>query len=165
MNKTIKSVWIESEEKGAVIGGHAPEDDNSDVIVTLTDNSRYIATFFTYTNIVRLRQKNKRTGGCLNGKYFWASDMILIEKINRDTILSVVKYMIETEDYRVMKRKNELGEHEFAIYEVYYDETGKESGWTDKPLTPTCTSEDNLLHELTIMMEAFKKETLDYDKD
>ncbi len=99
MNKTIKSVWIESEDKGAVIGGHAPDDDNSDVIVTFTDNNRYIATFFTYTNIDRLKRKNERTGECLSGKYFWASDMILIDKINRESILSVINYMIKTEEF------------------------------------------------------------------
>ncbi|HUC83102.1 MAG TPA: hypothetical protein VMR70_19490 [Flavisolibacter sp.] len=99
MNKTIKSVWIESEEKGAVVGGQAPDDDNSDVIVTFTDDSRYIATFFTYTNIERLRRKNEQTGECLSGKYFWASDMVLIDKINRESILSVVGYMIQTEEF------------------------------------------------------------------
>lgn len=64
-----------------------------------------------------------------------------------------------------MKRKNEIGEYEFAIYEVYYDETGNVSGWTENPLTPTCSSEEGLRHELTIMMEAFTEETLDYYKE
>jgi hypothetical protein len=99
MNKIIKSVWIESEEKGAVIGGGAPEDDNSDVVVTFNDNNRYIATFFTYTNIARLRRKNELTGECLDGKYFWASDMVLIDKINRESILSVINYMLEIEEF------------------------------------------------------------------
>ncbi|OQP43450.1 hypothetical protein A4H97_11065 [Niastella yeongjuensis] len=116
MNKPIKSVWIESEEFGAVIEGCAPEDDNSDVIVTFTDNTRYIASFFTYTNIDSLRRKNERSGECLNGKYFWASDMILIDKINKESILSVVDYMIVTgEFYNVFKQLTdnlELQDHE-----------------------------------------------------
>lgn len=99
MNKTIKSVWIESEDKGTVIGGHPPDDDNSDVVVRFTDNSRYIATFFTYTNIERLRRKNEQTGECLNGKYFWGSDMVLIDKIDRKSILSVIDYMLQTEEF------------------------------------------------------------------
>jgi hypothetical protein len=61
MNKAIKSVWIESEELGAIIEGSLPNDDNSDVIVTFNDNTRYIASFFTYTNINRLRRKNEQT--------------------------------------------------------------------------------------------------------
>ena len=105
MNNTIKLVWIESEEKGPIIGGNALEDDNSDVIVTFADSSRYIATFFTYVNIDSLRRKNERTGECLNGKYFWATDMILIDKINRESILSVIDFIIETgEFYNVFRQ-------------------------------------------------------------
>ena len=70
-----------------------------------------------------------------------------------------------TWNYRIMKRRNEIGEYEFAVYEVYYDEGGNLCGWTENPLTPTCLSEDDLRHELTIMMEAFKKETLEYDME
>lgn len=62
-----------------------------------------------------------------------------------------------------MKRKNEIGEYEFAIYEVYYDEAGNVNGWTENPLTPTCSSAEDLHHELTVMMEAFAKGTLDYN--
>lgn len=65
--------------------------------------------------------------------------------------------------YRVMKRENELGEYAFGIYEVYYDESGKINGWTEKSLTPVYASADDLLHELTLMIEpAFQKETLLY---
>jgi hypothetical protein len=66
-------------------------------------------------------------------------------------------------NYRVLKKKNESGEYEFGIYEVYYDDNGNIRGSTEMPLTPTCASEDDLLHELTIMMEALKKDTLDYN--
>ena len=70
-----------------------------------------------------------------------------------------------TWNYRIIKRMTEIGEYEFAIYEVYYDEAGNVSRWTENPLTPNCLSEDALRHELTIMMEAFKKETLEYNKE
>ena len=63
-----------------------------------------------------------------------------------------------------MKRKNELGEQDFAIYEVYYDDMGNVSSWTEKPLTPACPSEEDLLRELSLMTAAFKEKTLDYDK-
>ncbi len=55
----IKSIWIESEEKGVVTKCIFPDNDNSDVIITFTDNRRYVATFFTYRNIEWLRQTNK----------------------------------------------------------------------------------------------------------
>jgi hypothetical protein len=66
-------------------------------------------------------------------------------------------------NYRVMKRKNESGEYEFGIYEVYYDDEGKVNTMTTDSMTPVCPSEEALQHELTIMLEAFKKEILDYD--
>jgi hypothetical protein len=47
-------------------------------------------------NLERLIRKNEQTGECLNGKYFWASNMVLLDKINRESILSVVDYMLQT---------------------------------------------------------------------
>jgi hypothetical protein len=61
-----------------------------------------------------------------------------------------------------MKRLADSGEYEFGIYEVYYDDNGKVNGWTEESMTPTCPSEEGLLHEIEIMKEAFKKETLLY---
>lgn len=105
MKLSFKSIWIESEEKGTVIGGQPLIDDNSDVIVTLKDDSRYVATFFTYANIERLRSKNRQTGECLNGKYFWASDMILIEQIEREEITQVIEHLIKEEEFNQVFRR------------------------------------------------------------
>lgn len=66
-------------------------------------------------------------------------------------------------NYRVMKRKNESGEYEFGIYEVYYDKNGNIESWTENSLTPVCTSEEGLLDELNLMLDAFKKETLPFN--
>jgi len=98
----IKTIWIASEIKFAIIG--IPEEekevnDNSDVIVTFEDGRRYVATFFTYQNIQWLIEKNKRSGECLNGRYFWASDMILVERINRKEITEVIHHLIEEEEF------------------------------------------------------------------
>jgi hypothetical protein len=95
MDKTIKTIWIESEDKGPIIGGQLYTDDNSDVIVTFSDDKNYVATFFTYDNVKTLTEKNKRTGELLGGKYFWASDMILVDRIDRDTIEKVVYDLIK----------------------------------------------------------------------
>lgn len=32
-------------------------------------------------------------------------------------------------NYSVMKRKNESGEYDFGIYEVYYDKNGNVESW------------------------------------
>jgi pyruvate/2-oxoacid:ferredoxin oxidoreductase beta subunit len=60
MEKTIKEIWIESENKGPVTCGQLYSDDNSDVIVTMTDGKKYVATFFTYDNVKTLTEKIKR---------------------------------------------------------------------------------------------------------
>lgn len=99
MQLPIKNIWIESEDKGAIIGGTEEVNDNSDVIVTFDDKSRYVATFFTYDNIEHLRQKNKQTGECLNGRFFWASDMIIIERINRKEIEEIIQHLIKEEEF------------------------------------------------------------------
>jgi hypothetical protein len=99
MGKTIKTIWIESEDNGPIMGGLLNTDDNSDVIVTLTDGKKYIATFFTYHNVKTLTEKNKRTGEQLSGKYFWASDMILVDKVDRDTIEKVIADLIKENSF------------------------------------------------------------------
>ena len=70
MDKIIKTIWIESEDKGPIIGGQLYTDDNSDVIVTTADGKKYVATFVTYDNVKTLTEKNKKTGELLSGKYF-----------------------------------------------------------------------------------------------
>ncbi len=69
------TIWIEAEKWTE--GTLNIYDDNTDVIVQFEDGTRWSATFFTYLNINRLTEKNKKTGECLNGNYFWASNMVL----------------------------------------------------------------------------------------
>lgn len=68
-------------------------DENLDVFVTY-QNKQYVGSFFTYKNIESLIAKNKEWGECLNGRYFWASDMILIEEITPELVREVVVEMI-----------------------------------------------------------------------
>lgn len=87
------TLWIEAEEWAP--GEWITADDNTDVIVTLDDASRWVATFFSYANIHTLTEKNRRTGECLAGAYFWASDMILIDEVSRSRIEEVVHHLIQ----------------------------------------------------------------------
>ena len=107
MKKEIKDIWIESEERGPINGGSAETNDNSDVIVTFSDQCRFVATFFTYQNIEQLRQKNKRTGECLNGKFFWASDMIIVEQIKREEIEQIINHLIIENQFEAIFAKIE----------------------------------------------------------
>ncbi len=99
MERIIKTIWIASESKGPIIGGQLYTDDNSDVIVTFMDGKKYVATFFTYDNVKTLTEKNKTTGELLGGRYFWASDMILVDRIDRGTIEQVINDLIKEKDF------------------------------------------------------------------
>jgi hypothetical protein len=104
MKLEITDIWIESEEKGVITKGTPEFDDNSDVIVTMKSGKRFIATFYTYQNIKSLKKKNFDSGECLSGKYFWASDMILIDVLNRAEIETVVLHLLQMEQFRSIFR-------------------------------------------------------------
>ena len=91
------SVWIEAEEWAP--GEWTPADDNSDVIVTFDNGERWVATFFSYQNIVSLKEKNRETGECLAGKYFCATDMILADEVSRRRIEEVIAEMLDQKEF------------------------------------------------------------------
>ena len=91
----VKSIWIEHDHWSEV----NLHDGNTDVIVTLSDGKKYVATFFTYKNIGSLTESNQNTGECLSGKYFWASDMILIDQLSRQSIETVISHLIEVNEF------------------------------------------------------------------
>lgn len=105
MNGKINHIWIEAEKWSE--DNWNMEDINTDVIVTLSDHSKWIASFFTYKNIQRLRDTNAQTGECMNGAYFWASDMILIDTASRENIGAVISYLIENEEFESIFNKIE----------------------------------------------------------
>ena len=92
-----KHIWIEAEHWAE--GEWNIYDDNLDVIVTFPDRSRWIASFFTYQNIQNLREKNQRTGECMSGTFFKASDMVLIDVATRERIEKVIEYAINNDEF------------------------------------------------------------------
>lgn len=103
--ESVTSIWIspgitsgETLESHYLVG-------NTDVMVSFADASSYVATFFAYANIARLVQNHQQTGECLSGKYFWSSDMILIDRIDRPSIEKVIHDLLEDNSFaRVFKR-------------------------------------------------------------
>lgn len=95
----VIDIWIETEIKEPMLGGELYNNDNTDVIVTLNNGKKYIATFFTYENIEYLRKKNQETGECNSGSYFWASNMIIIDSIDRNTISTTIEDLINKESF------------------------------------------------------------------
>lgn len=94
------TIWIEAEEWAP--GTWTPKDDNTDVIVTYQDGRRWVASFFSYQNIAALTEKNKRTGECLSGAYFWASGMLLIDFVSRQSIEEVVDHLMKEGDFEAI---------------------------------------------------------------
>lgn len=98
MSVSDYSIWIEAEE--CAEGQWNFLNDNTDVIVTFNDETRWIASFFTYRNINTLVEKNKKTGEYLNGKYFGASDMVLVDEVSRERIEEVVQRLINKDELK-----------------------------------------------------------------
>ncbi|NQX65652.1 hypothetical protein HQN90_05875 [Paenibacillus alba] len=93
-------IWIEAEHWSQ--GEWNIYDGNTDAIVTFEDGSRWVASFFTYKNIQTLAEKNQQTGECLQGKYFWGSDMVLVDECSRIRIEEVVEHLIFKGDFEVI---------------------------------------------------------------
>jgi hypothetical protein len=90
-------LWIEAEQWTP--GEWDPFDCNSDVMVSFEKDGEWVATFFTYNNLLTLAKKNESTGECLNGKYFWATDMILVDELSRDRVEEVVSHLISQGEF------------------------------------------------------------------
>lgn len=79
-----------------------PEDDNTDVIITWQDGCRWVASFFSYKNIATITEKNKSTGECHAGTYFWASNMFLIDLVSRQRIEEVIDHLIRENEFETV---------------------------------------------------------------
>ena len=103
-------IWIEAEEWPPSEWDIA--DHNTDVAVTLSDGSRWIATFFTYQNVLSPAKKNQETGECLSGAYFWATEMILVDEVSSPRIEEIVHHLVtfDGDDFRKIFSPDENAE-------------------------------------------------------
>jgi len=81
------------------------ENDNSDVFVEFEDGRKYVATFFTLSNIMRIMNRYKESGECSNGKYFWSSDMIIVENLNPLILRESIDDLIKNEEFETVFSK------------------------------------------------------------
>ena len=89
-------IWIEAEEWPA--GEWEPRDAVTDVVVTLGDGTRWVATFCAFAHLATLREACAATGENLGGKYLWASDLILVDDTSRDSVAAVVADLVKAGD-------------------------------------------------------------------
>ena len=91
------SIWIEAEHWSP--DQWVPRNTNSDVVVTRAGGSVWTATFFSYDNIAALRLKNQETGECLNGRYLWATNMVLVDEVTRPRVEEVVADLLANGEF------------------------------------------------------------------
>ena len=84
-----------------------PDNDNVDVQVTFPNGESFSAVFFTLQNIKTLMKHYKKTGECANGLYFWASDMIIVQKLTEQTICETIDNLLAEEEFASVFSKNE----------------------------------------------------------
>ncbi len=82
------TIWIEAEVWEP--GTWDPADANANVVVTFVDGSRWFASVFTYKNVLTLTERWARTGESFGGRYFWTSDMLLLDELSRARIEEVI---------------------------------------------------------------------------
>jgi len=88
------TLWIEAAEWPA--GEWDPAVDATDVVVTLDDGSRWIASVCPFAGLATLRERCAESGENLGGRYLWASDLILVESTRREELEAVVRDLLET---------------------------------------------------------------------
>ena len=76
-----------------------PSNGNTDVIVVFDSGDKYLARFFTYSNIKQLRLENEQNGDFLSGKYFHAQPMLLIDDCTASNVEAVVHDLLEEGDF------------------------------------------------------------------
>ena len=96
--------------KLTIYSGIAPLDsdnDNVDVQVTFPNGERFSAVFFTLRNIEALMRRYKKTGVCADGLYFWASDMMIVERLTEKTICKTIDHLLAEDEFGYVFSKNE----------------------------------------------------------
>ncbi|HSE21666.1 MAG TPA: hypothetical protein VLB68_08395 [Pyrinomonadaceae bacterium] len=94
------AIWIEAEEWEA--GQWDTANCNSDVLVIFPSGKAWAAKFFTYRNLATLSEKNRQSGDCLHGGYFWTSNMILVDELTRARVEAVVSELLANQEFELV---------------------------------------------------------------
>lgn len=74
------------------------DNDNVDVEVTLSDGRIFTPTFYTLENVKSLMLKWQETGEYDSGSHFIASDCIIVESLDEQTITRVIKHLVHSNE-------------------------------------------------------------------
>lgn len=84
----------------SILCGEDGETGPWDVEYESETGERYLASIATIDDIVRLMKDWKSTGECLGGRYFWMSDLIIVDELNAVTIADVVEDLVKTREIK-----------------------------------------------------------------
>ena len=85
-------------------------DDNIDVVIELPTGDKYAATFFTIRNIQSIINKYRATGECESGLYLWASNMVVVNDLERDTIQRTIESLLKDGEFAYACKRLEDGD-------------------------------------------------------
>jgi hypothetical protein len=67
-----------------------------DIDLDTTDGRRFLGTFGTLEDVAMVMERWRSSGESLNGRYFWMTDLVLVDVLNAETIVQVVEEMAAT---------------------------------------------------------------------
>lgn len=103
MNWNIDKIYLSVEQEKE--NGIDYEDTNTDVVVRFDNGETFVAAFFTYKNIETVKLENRLNNRFLNGKYFWAKQLVIIDNCNRENVKEVIEDLLEDGDFQTVFRK------------------------------------------------------------
>lgn len=81
------------------------EHEHTEVIVQFRNGDVYVAPFFPFRSLERLRQEQQVAGEQLDGKYVWVERMVLVEHCRPELIEQVVEDLMREGDFFTAFRK------------------------------------------------------------
>src|SRR4051812_13424449 len=90
-----------------IIGAHDPTTAPWDIQLDTSDR-RYVGTVATIDDIQRVMALWATTGECLGGRYFWWSDLIIVESLDRELIADLVEDLVQTKELPSAMTEHEL---------------------------------------------------------
>jgi len=70
-------------------------DDNVDAYIILKSKKKIFFTFFTLKNIENLMLKFKKSGECKGGNFFWAVDMVILDRLTLENMYNFIDEFLE----------------------------------------------------------------------
>jgi len=93
MSLFVKNVYSTADSFANAMDENKKE--STDVIVTLSNDEKYLATFFTFDFIKESKINLKESQEYLNGKCFYYNNMILVDELSLSNIQKVVNHLFD----------------------------------------------------------------------